>query len=137
MQLPGYERSRTLVVLMGVARLEQVVKTLTECDVGGQRDGAAYPTYTPVAIIERASMPDQRVIASTLRDISTALASSGEQRPPGMMVIGWAVLALWAEGDVTVLDDKGEIRDEDRVKKWLRGDCWNVREGLDSSWEWV
>lgn len=137
-QLPGYQRSRTLVILMGVARLEQVVKALTDLhDVDSKRDGAVYPTHTPIAIIERASMPDQRVVASTLRDIVTALASSGEQRPPGMMVIGWAVLALWAEGDVGVLDDKGENRDEDRVRKWLCGNRWSVREGLDSGWEWL
>lgn len=41
-------------------------------------------------------MPDQRVVYSTLRDVVQALESAGDQRPPGMIVIGWAVLALTA-----------------------------------------
>jgi len=137
-QLPGYERARTLIVLMGVARLPQVVQALTEEVQGGRREGAAYPLHTPIAIIERASMPDQRVVASTLRDVVRALESAGEQRPPGMIVIGWAVLALWRKGDVGVLDDGGEGTDEERVRRWLESKdnaAWRVCEGLDSGWE--
>ncbi|KAG6812428.1 hypothetical protein H0H92_002894 [Tricholoma furcatifolium] len=139
-RLPGYERARTLVILMGVARLPQVIQSLTaeEAGAGGRRDGAAYPLHTPIAIIERASMPDQRVISSTLKDIVRALDSIGEQRPPGMMVIGWGVLALWGQGDVGVLDDEGENMDKERVERWLSdkdGAAWRVLEGLDSSWE--
>ncbi|KAG6892355.1 hypothetical protein C0993_003996 [Termitomyces sp. T159_Od127] len=139
-QLPGYERARTLVILMGVARLPAVIQALTEeqAQGGGRRDGKAYPPHTPIAIIERASMPDQRVISSTLRDIVRAMDSIGEQRPPGMMVIGWGVLALWGEGDVGVLDDGGERMDEERVERWLKGKdgvAWRVSEGLDSGWE--
>ncbi|KAG6873078.1 hypothetical protein C0992_009127, partial [Termitomyces sp. T32_za158] len=115
-QLPGYERARTLVILMGVARLPAVIQALTEDQEqgGGRRDGKAYPPHTPIAIIERASMPDQRVISSTLRDIVRAMDSIGEQRPPGMIIIGWGVLALWGEGDVGVLDEGGERTDEER-----------------------
>ncbi|KAG6919095.1 hypothetical protein DXG01_009348 [Tephrocybe rancida] len=138
-QLPGYERARTVVILMGVARLPQVIQALTaEGQVGGRRDGAAYPLHTPIAIIERASMPDQRVISSTLKDIVKALDSVGEQRPPGMMVIGWAVLALWGQGDVSVLDEGEEKMDQQRVERWLRGKdgtSWRVTEGLDNGWE--
>ncbi|KAH0591573.1 hypothetical protein H2248_001627 [Termitomyces sp. 'cryptogamus'] len=141
-QLPGYERARTLVVLMGVARLQAIIHALTEQvqEGGGRRDGKAYPPHTPIAIIERASMPDQRVISSTVRDIVRAMDSIGEQRPPGMMVIGWGVLALWGEGDVEVLDEGGEKMDEERVTKWLIGSdgvgaAWRVSEGLDSGWE--
>ncbi|KAF8079288.1 uroporphyrin-III C-methyltransferase [Lyophyllum atratum] len=145
-QLPGYDRARTLVVLMGVARLAQVVQALTAVDEKegkvekGRREGAAYPLHTPIAIIERASMPDQRVVSSTLADVVRALESVGEQRPPGMMIIGWAVLALWGEGEVDVLDEGGESTDEERVKRWLRGRKgegakWRVTEGLDAGWE--
>ncbi|KAF9237098.1 uroporphyrin-III C-methyltransferase [Melanogaster broomeanus] len=87
-KLPGYEQGRTVLVLMGVARLGEVVKALVGPACPGRRDGAAYPVCTPISIIERGSMPDQR------GDVESALASVGEQRPPGMMVIGWAVLAL-------------------------------------------
>lgn len=139
-QLPGYDRARTLVVLMGVARLSQVIAALlAEAGAGtGRRDGAAYPPHTPIAIIERASMPDQRVISSTLKDVVRALESVGEQRPPGMMVIGWAVLALWGKGNVDVLDECGGRTDEARVERWLAdhgGMGWRVREGLDDGWE--
>ncbi|RDB24496.1 putative uroporphyrinogen-III C-methyltransferase [Hypsizygus marmoreus] len=138
-QLPGYERAKTLVILMGVARLPQVIKALTgEEEMKGRRDGIAYPLHTPIAIIERASMPDQRVISSTLKDIVVAMESAGEQRPPGMMIIGWAVLALWGKGDVAVLDEGGEQTDEERVTRWLARNGtgrWRVREGLDSGWE--
>lgn len=147
-KLPGYERSRTLTVLMGVARLEGVVNALISADgsegngrEGGGRQGLAYPPYCPIAIIEKASSPDQRLVASTLEGIVAAMDSVGEQRPPGMMIIGWSVLALEGKGDVDVLDgteglaaDELEEVDRERVNKWLNGKPSIVREGLDSSW---
>jgi uroporphyrin-III C-methyltransferase len=135
-QLPGYQRSRTLVILMGVARLTQVVKALTseEEESSAHREGSAYPLHIPVAIIERASMPDQRITFSTLKDVVKALDSIGEQRPPGMIVIGWSVLSLSGEGDVIVLDEPSD-RDEERVKRWLgSGISWKVEEGVAEGW---
>lgn len=159
-KVPGYERERTVVMLMGMARLGRVVGELLGLDgasglasaADGARNGTkglssrAYPRYTPIALIERASMPDQRVIASTLEHIEEALQSVGEQRPPGLMVVGWAVLALWGKGDVSVLDgDKEENvggkewedvqRDERRVAKWLDGKSWHIVEGLQMEFE--
>ncbi|KIJ13834.1 hypothetical protein PAXINDRAFT_116808 [Paxillus involutus ATCC 200175] len=150
-RLPGYERGRTLLVLMGVARLGEVVQALTGpvCQGQGQgrRDGAAYPMCTPIAIIERGSMPDQRVVVSTLGDVETALASAGEQRPPGMMVIGWAVLALGGagegktgvlgvgEGVLEDVEEGKEERDVERVGRWLGGRKWDVWEGIGEGWE--
>lgn len=127
-RLPGYERGRTLVVLMGVARLEALVQVLTSAE-GEGRVGKAYPRHLPIALVERASSPDQRLVASTLEDIAAALEMTGEQRPPGMMMIGWSVLALQGgeEGNVDVLADAGaegegeedEEKDRKRVEKWL------------------
>ncbi|KAF6753275.1 uroporphyrin-III C-methyltransferase [Ephemerocybe angulata] len=133
--LPAYERARTLVILMGVARLPQVVDALVAADAGARRQGAAYPGNTPVAIIERASMPDQRVVTSTLRDVVQALESSGEQRPPGMIVVGWSVLCLYGKGDTGVLEEGAEKGDEGRVERWLAGGRWRVEEGVDPSWD--
>ncbi|KAJ6611511.1 tetrapyrrole methylase [Mycena sp. CBHHK59/15] len=125
-QLPGYERARALVVLMGVARLPQSTR----------RAGAMYPPHMPIALIERASIPDQRVIVSTLRDVVRALDSVGEQRPPGILVIGWAALALWGTGDVEVLEDGAEKDDESRVTRWLGKDVgWRIKEGLPDGWD--
>ncbi|THH32819.1 hypothetical protein EUX98_g1311 [Antrodiella citrinella] len=119
-KLPGYERSRSLVILMGVARLPQVLDALMSDDTPlSRRNGPAYPAHTPIALIERASMPDQRVVATTLESITAAMESIGEQRPPGMLVIGWSILSLWGEGDMTVLDEDGEKRDDERIKTWL------------------
>ncbi|KAK7471112.1 uroporphyrin-III C-methyltransferase [Stygiomarasmius scandens] len=142
-QLPGYERGRTLVILMGVARLAQVIGALLEVPsdlpLSGngtqRRAGVAYPPHTPIALIERASMPDQRVIESTLGNVVRALESVGEQRPPGMIIVGWSALALWAKGDVEVLNEGAEADDTERVRHWLGGSDWRVREGLDDGWE--
>lgn len=142
MRLPGYERGRTLVILMGVARLTDVVSALLERGDGKdgesnstkRRDGPAYPPYLPIAIIERGSMLDQRVVSSTLQNIVTAHESVGEQRPPGMFVVGWAVLALWDKGDVGILEEGGVNGDEERVERWLEGERWRVKEGLDVGW---
>lgn len=137
MKLPGYERSRTLVILMGVARLPQVLETLqADCAASnGRRDGPAFPSSTPIALIERASMPDQRVICSTLRDIAAGLDSVGEHRPPGMLVVGWSVLSLWGKGDVSILEEGAEEQDDARVQGWLDGQLWRVTEGLEAAWE--
>lgn len=148
-QLPGYVRGRTLVVLMGVARIRQVIDVLTreqENGVGG-RDGVAYPPNLPIAIIERASSHDQRMVASTLSGIEEALINAGDQRPPGMMIIGWAVLALEGEGEVTVLDDDDEevvvvgtpldaqlARDQARIDNWLGGKSFILKDGLGDEW---
>ncbi|KAH9973197.1 tetrapyrrole methylase [Lactifluus volemus] len=132
--LPGYERARTLVILMGVARIAQVLQALQAPNSVGRRDGPPYPAHTPIAIIERASMPDQRVITSTLAHITTALESNGAQRPPGMIVVGWTILSIWGSGDVTILDKGAEQDDESRVVRWLGGEPWRVVEGFIGDW---
>ena len=129
--LPGYIKPRTLVVLMGVARIGNIVSTLVDLDSTG-RDGAAYPPHLPIAVVERASSPDQRVIVSTLANIEEAVKSV-EERPPGMMLIGWAVLALEGKGRVDVLD-KGVDGEEEIVSQWMGSDRWRIREGLDQGW---
>ncbi|EIN14319.1 hypothetical protein PUNSTDRAFT_80582 [Punctularia strigosozonata HHB-11173 SS5] len=137
-RIPGYERGRTVVMLMGVARLPSVVDAMLRTgNENGRRSGTAFPPHTPVAIIERASMPDQRVTYSTLADIVQAMTSIGEQRPPGMIVVGWAVLTLGSrggEGDTTILDDPTGNDDEERIKLWLGTSRWRVSEGIDDRW---
>lgn len=135
--LPGYERARTLVVLMGVARITQLLETLQTSDPTDRRSGPPYPSHIPIAIIERASMPDQRVITSTLAHVLSALESNGSQRPPGMIVVGWSILSLWGSGDVSVLDKGAEEEDESRVVRWMSGKSWRVVEGFNGDWEGI
>jgi uroporphyrin-III C-methyltransferase len=131
-QLPGYLKSRTSCILMGVARIGSIVSVLTDDEQPG-RDGAPYPSYLPIAIIERASSPDQRVILSTLANIEDALKSV-EERPPGMMIVGWAAMCLEGKGRVDILDTKEEGREEGIVEEWLQGQRWKIREGLEGIW---
>ncbi|KAG1748799.1 tetrapyrrole methylase [Suillus occidentalis] len=90
-KLPGYERSRTVLILMGVARIAQVVGAMIRNDSD--------------------SGEGLQSVASTLGDICEALDSAGEQRPSGMMVVGWAALVL-------------QGADEERIRKWLGGGRW-------------
>jgi len=128
-QMPEYERGRTLVILMGVARLQQVVDVLLGVSsLTGPIPASMsntfilpttttmtthYPPYLPIAIIERASMPDQQVTGGTLSTIMQALEAGGPQRPPGMIIVGWSILGLWGDGVAgeRVLDE-GEGDDE-------------------------
>ena len=129
-RIPPYERATTVLVLMGVARLTEIVRGMMEDN---------YPNHLPTCIIERGTMPDQRVVRSTLGGIVEAMSDSrvGAQRPPGMMVIGWACLGITggAEG---VSEDEGDgltNRDLERVGRWLGGERFVVVEGLDEGWQ--
>jgi siroheme synthase len=74
-------RMDTLVVLMGVERLEHVVERLA---------AAGRAAETPVAIVERGTLPDERVLIGTLGDIALA-ARAAEVRSPALIVVGEAV----------------------------------------------
>ncbi|GAA5926466.1 hypothetical protein JCM1841_001729 [Sporobolomyces salmonicolor] len=134
-QVAGYERGKTLAVLMGVARLRALVHSLVH------HPTAPYPPYLPIALIERATSPDQRVVASTLERLADVLETLPPHRPPGMIVVGWAVMCLDGEGDMTILDDpedeQRETRDQERVEKWAGAMGYRVREGLGETWRSV
>nr|XP_019043735.1 uroporphyrinogen-III C-methyltransferase [Kwoniella bestiolae CBS 10118]OCF22665.1 uroporphyrinogen-III C-methyltransferase [Kwoniella bestiolae CBS 10118] len=133
-KLPGYVKSRPLILLMGVARINQIIQTLTS-EEGQGRDGARYPGYLPIGIIERASSPDQRIIMSSLDKIEGALKKLDE-RPPGMIIVGWSVLCLEGRGKVDILDDTNASEGSERgiVDGWLGGEEYKVREGLQEGW---
>ncbi|RMG88638.1 MAG: uroporphyrinogen-III C-methyltransferase [Candidatus Dadabacteria bacterium] len=73
--------SGTLVVYMGIRTLPQVVEHL----VAGGRDPA-----TPVAVVERASWPGQRVVTGTLADIVARARAEGV-RAPALVIVGGVV----------------------------------------------
>ncbi len=71
----------TLVVLMGVATLDVVTREL----IAGGRDPS-----TPVAVIARGTLPDERVVVGHLDDIADKVAEAC-LRPPATVVVGEVV----------------------------------------------
>jgi uroporphyrin-III C-methyltransferase/precorrin-2 dehydrogenase/sirohydrochlorin ferrochelatase len=63
---------------MAVSNLEKIAAWLID---GGR------PAATPAAVIENASLPEQRVIRGPLADIA-ALAVSAHVVPPAIVIIG-------------------------------------------------
>ena len=82
----------TVVFYMGVAQLPSIVTRLRAA--GAQ---AAHP----VAIIERATLPQQRILRGTLADIA-ALARAQQVQPPALLIVG-AVAAVAAADALTLL----------------------------------
>lgn len=77
----------TLVVLMGVGSLEDYVSRLL---------GGGMEPETPVAVIERATLPDQRMVRGPLGEIVDRSRAAGV-RPPAVIVIGSVVDLAWEE----------------------------------------
>lgn len=94
----GLVRPRqTIVVYMGVGALAQICAKLV--------DHGLAPA-TPCALVERATLADQRVVESTLRDIAS-LAVAQAIRPPALLIVGEVVrlrsrLAWFSEKQVRV-----------------------------------
>ena len=74
-------RVDTLVILMGVARLHEITHIL-------MAHGRA--PDTPVALVERGTLPDERVLLGTLADIA-ARARTANVRPPAVIIVGKVV----------------------------------------------
>lgn len=68
----------TLVILMGIGKLEENVNALL-------RHGKT--PETPVAVIERGTTPEQRVTTGALKDIAE-IAKKRRVKPPAIIVIG-------------------------------------------------
>jgi uroporphyrin-III C-methyltransferase len=74
----AFRSADTVVVLMGVSNLAEIVKQAME---------AGLSIKTPVAIIERATTREQRVITGTLEDI-VKRAEEEKVAPPAVIVFG-------------------------------------------------
>jgi len=77
----------TIVILMGVATLPTTCERLI---------AAGRPSSEPVAVIERATWPDERVTSGTLADIADTAERIGV-RNPAVVVVGPVVRALRGE----------------------------------------
>lgn len=80
----------TLAVYLSVASVEKVVAELAR---GGYDEG------TPVAVVYRASWPDQRILRGTLRDIAAAVRESGIERQ-ALILVGEALRPVGEAGDI-------------------------------------
>jgi uroporphyrin-III C-methyltransferase / precorrin-2 dehydrogenase / sirohydrochlorin ferrochelatase len=74
----------TLLLLMAVANVGPIAEALL---AGGR------PPATPVAVVENASLPHQRVVRATLADIADVAARS-DVVPPAVLVVGEVVSDL-------------------------------------------
>jgi uroporphyrinogen III methyltransferase / synthase len=71
----------TLVFYMGVRQLESIASRLT---------ASGRAASEPVAVVERGTLPDQRVVVGTLETIAE-LAASEQVRAPALVVVGEVV----------------------------------------------
>jgi uroporphyrin-III C-methyltransferase len=69
----------TLVFLMGISSLPLIVASLMD---------AGRPSDTPVAVIEKGTLPEQNVVIGTLVDI---IDRAVEIRPPSIIIVGEVV----------------------------------------------
>lgn len=90
-QVPDYVSTRTTVFLMALHRVDTLVKVLLE---------KSWDPEVLVAIVERASCPDQRVTRTKLKYLTSVVEEIGS-RPPGLLVIGNATGVLLPEKSVT------------------------------------
>ncbi|KAJ4988988.1 siroheme synthase [Stagonosporopsis vannaccii] len=92
---PEFVASRTIVLLMTLHRLQALIDSLL---------AKGYPADLPVAVLERASCPDQRVIRSTIQHVCAAVEEEGS-RPPGLLVVGNACSVLTAYSQRWVVEE--------------------------------
>jgi uroporphyrinogen III methyltransferase/synthase len=71
----------TLVIYMGVTRLESLCKTLIRL---------GKPATTPAALIEAGTLPRQRTVSGTIADLAARVAEEGIG-PPALLVVGEVV----------------------------------------------
>jgi uroporphyrin-III C-methyltransferase len=86
-------RGRTLVIYMGVANAGAIADKL-------MADGVS--PATPIAVLERATLPGALVVRSLLSDLEGAVARNGIVSP-ALIVVG-EVAALGADAEVRLLD---------------------------------
>jgi uroporphyrin-III C-methyltransferase len=88
--IPPYASDRTVVLLMAVGRIAEIASNMT---------AAGYPKTTPVAIVEKATTPEQRTLTGTLETIGE-IAKRDEAKAPAAIIIGEVVNVLRGGEDV-------------------------------------
>jgi len=98
-----YHKEQTIVFLMAVGRLRELCQRLVNL--------AGYPIKTPVAIIERAGCPEQRVVTGTMENIAD-IAKENNIKPPSTIVVGEVVNVLIQQNEN---EDKNENKRNDNT----------------------
>jgi len=94
-------KGKTVVFYMGVAQLPRLTSRMI---------AAGAPFDLPVAIVERATLADQRVISGTLSTI-VEIAQKAQVSPPALLIVG--EVAAFAQADIELFT--GEVVDAHRV----------------------
>ncbi|OWB57393.1 methyltransferase activity protein [[Candida] boidinii] len=111
--LPEYNASRTTVFLMALHRIVDLVPELI--------NNKKWDANLPVAIVEKASSPDQRIVRTTLGNVAEVVQTIGS-RPPGLLVTGWAcsVLKQLPEGSKYIVEEGYQnIQHDNEIKSFL------------------
>lgn len=93
--VPNFVKTRTTVFLMALHRIEILVNTLANND---------WDIDLPVAIVERASCPDQRVTRTLLKYLPQVIEEIGS-RPPGLLITGYSVNKLITDPTLVNFND--------------------------------
>lgn len=101
----------TVALFLSAALAKKVVKEFME---------AGWSENTPVAVVQRATWPDQKIVRTTLKDLDSDLRSAGI-RMHAMILAGWA------------LDPEMVHRDEHRSKLYDKSFTHGYRKGVDAS----
>lgn len=94
-EVPNFVKTRTTVFLMALHRIDILVDTLIDND---------WDINLPVAIVERASCPDQRVTRTLLKYLPQVVQEIGS-RPPGLLITGFSVNKLITNESLIKFDD--------------------------------
>jgi uroporphyrin-III C-methyltransferase len=97
-------RIDTLVVLMGMERLAEIAALL-------QRHGRA--PQTPAAVIERGTLPEERILVGTLGNIA-ARADESNFTSPATVVIGEVVRLRGTLGALLAPIEEDDLQEDDR-----------------------
>jgi len=117
-----YHKEQTIVFLMAVGRLRKLCQRLISL--------ANYPSKTPVAIIERAGCPQQRVVVGNMETIAD-IAQKNNIQPPSTIVVGEVVNVLLNNNDNSSNSD-GE-QDEDNENNTYAIDTIDVTELIQNA----
>lgn len=79
---PSYDAKRTVVVLMGVGKAQEISEKMQGAKLG-------WPADVPVVIVENAHCSNERTMDATLATLAQVVAEK-KAVPPSVFVIGWA-----------------------------------------------